>query len=42
MDLVGKLKDLVDRAIEKAKELFSPPVPAPVPVPVRPGAGRPR
>ena len=42
MDM-GKLKDLVDRVIEKAKELFTPPpVPIPIPVPVRPGGGRSR
>jgi hypothetical protein len=39
---MSKLKELVDRAIEKAKELFAPPAPLPVPVPVRPGGGRPR
>ena len=39
---LGKLKDLIDQAIEKAKELFTPPAPAPVPVPVRPGGRRSR
>jgi hypothetical protein len=30
-----KIKELVDRAVEKVKELFTPPVPLrPVPVPV--------